>query len=143
MTSGVSAKGYTSTFEDSLASQRQDITVGSSPGLLSMAEIGQERAGSLGRNAEFLPISARESNILFVNGLPTDCTRREVGRILARYALAFVNTSSLFPTLLIFTALSCLVCRLHPIGFVLQLILKTSIVVFITSLQSKKDCKLQ
>lgn len=28
-------------------------------------------------------LSPEESNILFVDGLPTDCTRREVGRILA------------------------------------------------------------
>ncbi|XP_022138874.1 uncharacterized protein LOC111009933 [Momordica charantia] len=82
VTSGVTAKGYTSPFEDSLASQRQEIAVGSSPGLLGMADMGHERASSLGlRNAECVPISTRESNILFVDGLPTDCTRREVGHL--------------------------------------------------------------
>ncbi|XP_022936248.1 nuclear speckle RNA-binding protein A-like [Cucurbita moschata] len=79
---GLSAKGYRSPFEDSLASQRQDIAVGSSPGLMDMADIGHERANSLGlRTADCDPISSRESNIIFVDGLPTDCTRREVGHL--------------------------------------------------------------
>lgn len=86
VTSGGSAKGYTSPFEDSLASQRQDIVVGSSPGVMGMADIGHERANSLSlRTTECDPNSSRESNILFVGGLPTDCTRREVGRILAAH----------------------------------------------------------
>ncbi|XP_038896814.1 nuclear speckle RNA-binding protein B-like isoform X3 [Benincasa hispida] len=80
--SGASAKGYTSPFEDSLASQRQDIAVGSSPGVMGMADTAHERANSLSlRTAEGDPNSSRESNILFVDGLPTDCTRREVGHL--------------------------------------------------------------
>lgn len=35
-------------------------------------------------NYDALPVSPGESNILFVGGLPKDCTRREVGRILCR-----------------------------------------------------------
>ena len=90
MTSGVSATGNTSPFHDAQARQRHDIAVGSSPGLMAMADTGHEKANSLGlRNPERVPISAQESNILFVDGLPTDCTRREVGRILAPYALVF------------------------------------------------------
>ncbi|XP_022977140.1 protein MATERNALLY EXPRESSED GENE 5-like isoform X2 [Cucurbita maxima] len=49
---------------------------------MDMAEIGHERANSLGlRTADCDPISSRESNIIFVDGLPTDCTRREVGHL--------------------------------------------------------------
>ncbi|KAG7037705.1 RNA-binding protein 2 [Cucurbita argyrosperma subsp. argyrosperma] len=82
VTSGVSATGNTSPFHDAQARQRHDIAVGSSPGLMAMADTGHEKANSLGlRNPERVPISAQESNILFVDGLPTDCTRREVGHL--------------------------------------------------------------
>ncbi|KGN55353.1 RNA-binding protein 2 isoform X1 [Cucumis sativus] len=83
VTSGGSATGYASPFADSLASQRQDIAVGSSPGVMGRADIGHERANSLNliRTAECDPSPLRESNVLFVDGLPTDCTRREVGHL--------------------------------------------------------------
>lgn len=101
VTSGGSATGYASPFADSLASQRQDIAVGSSPGVMGRADIGHERANSLNliRTAECDPSPLRESNVLFVDGLPTDCTRREVGRILAPYVLSFLTILLIFPTL--------------------------------------------
>ncbi|KAK9274251.1 hypothetical protein L1049_019065 [Liquidambar formosana] len=40
-----------------------------------------EKPSSL-RNVDGLPVPAGESNVLFIDGLPNDCTRREVGRIL-------------------------------------------------------------
>jgi len=51
---------------------------GVSPGIRSMSN---EIPSSL-RKVDGFPVSARESNILFVDKLPNNCTRREVGRIL-------------------------------------------------------------
>lgn len=70
-------KGYPMPPEDrNVIIQRQDVAHGISPGIPDI-----ERPNTL-RNVENLPPSMRESNILFVDGLPKDCTRREVGRIL-------------------------------------------------------------
>ena len=100
-----------------------------------MAEIGHERANSLGlRTADCDPISSRESNIIFVDGLPTDCTRREVGRILLPHVLTFVTISPVSPTLFTPCALTFLGCRQHPKQVELLLKLKTTIVVFLMSL---------
>ncbi|XP_031377922.1 RNA-binding protein 1-like isoform X2 [Punica granatum] len=84
LSAGASTKGYASPLDDSyLRSQRPDYGVGISPRPLEMVN---ERPSSL-RNVENFSASAptaassRDSNILFVGGLPTDCTRREVGHI--------------------------------------------------------------
>lgn len=78
-------QGYTSPLDNShLRGKIPDYGVDVNPG---PPEMVSERPGSL-RNVENFSASApttalsRASNILFVDGLPTDCMRREVGRIL-------------------------------------------------------------
>ena len=76
LTTGMSMKGYPTPLEDPIAiSQRRDPSLGT-PGI---PDIRPERS-NLFRQTDGLP--SDESNILFVNGLPSDCTRREVARIL-------------------------------------------------------------
>lgn len=58
-------------------SQRHEVAVSVSSSVPT--DIRQERSAS--RNADGLPVLKGESNILFVDGLPTDCTRREVGHL--------------------------------------------------------------
>ncbi|XP_038695136.1 uncharacterized protein LOC119992489 isoform X2 [Tripterygium wilfordii] len=71
-----SAKGYPSPSGDSnLLSQRRNPTPGISA---DIPDAVTDRPSSL-KNADDL--SAKESNIIFVGGLPTDCTRREVGHL--------------------------------------------------------------
>lgn len=81
VTAGASTNGYSSLLEvPSLISQRQDVAaVSISPNV--PADISLERPTGSSRNADGLPVKG-ESNVLFVDGLPTDCTRREVSRIL-------------------------------------------------------------
>ncbi|KAF6157251.1 hypothetical protein GIB67_041712 [Kingdonia uniflora] len=77
LTSGLNIHGFPTSLEDSaLISQRQDVAPGISPGI---SDILNETPGSLRKVNGLL---TEESNILFINGLPADCTRREVGRIL-------------------------------------------------------------
>ncbi|KAM1012866.1 hypothetical protein ACFX13_043645 [Malus domestica] len=80
VTAGASTNGYSSLLEvPSLISQRQDVAVVSiSPNV--PADISLERPTGSSRNADGLPVKG-ESNVLFVDGLPTDCTRREVSHI--------------------------------------------------------------
>ncbi|XP_010247370.1 PREDICTED: RNA-binding protein 1-like [Nelumbo nucifera] len=61
--------------DPALISQRRDIALGISPGI---PDILNERPNSL-RKSEGL--QGEESNILFVDGLPNDCTRREVAHL--------------------------------------------------------------
>ena len=80
VTRGASIQGHPSSLEDpGLFNQRQDISVGISPSV--HADRSSERPGYLGKDDGFTDPKG-ESNVLFVDGLPTDCTRREVGRIL-------------------------------------------------------------
>lgn len=80
VTAGVSIQGYPSALEDpTLLSQRQDFSVGVSPCV--NVERSTERPSYLRNDNGFTDVKG-ESNVLFVDGLPTDCTRREVGRIL-------------------------------------------------------------
>uniref|UniRef100_A0A803L4H1 Uncharacterized protein n=1 Tax=Chenopodium quinoa TaxID=63459 RepID=A0A803L4H1_CHEQI len=80
LTAGMSARGYTSSLEDPiLFSQRRDVPLGISPVPPGNPDIIYERPNSQ-RRVESLSLHETESNILFVDGLPTDCTRREVGR---------------------------------------------------------------
>ncbi|RXH91448.1 hypothetical protein DVH24_020471 [Malus domestica] len=78
VTAGASTNGYSSLLEvPSLISQRQDVAVVSiSPNV--PADISLEGPTGSSRNADGLPVKG-ESNVLFVDGLPTDCTRRESG----------------------------------------------------------------
>ncbi|XP_021734467.1 RNA-binding protein 1-like [Chenopodium quinoa] len=81
LTAGMSARGYTSSLEDPiLFSQRRDVPLGISPVPPGNPDIIYERPNSQ-RRVESLSLHETESNILFVDGLPTDCTRREVGHI--------------------------------------------------------------
>ncbi|XVF89053.1 hypothetical protein PTKIN_Ptkin19aG0100000 [Pterospermum kingtungense] len=79
VSAGASIKGYPSPLKDpTLVGQRQDGLRGMRPGIPDAVD---EKPASM-RNGDDPPVAPEESNILFVDGLPTDCTRREVGRIL-------------------------------------------------------------
>ncbi|XP_061374966.1 RNA-binding protein 1-like [Gastrolobium bilobum] len=71
-----SIKGYSS-LEDPDLNKKRDTPSGIDPGVPA---INNETPVSKS-NYDGLPISAAESNILFVDGLPKDCTRREVGHL--------------------------------------------------------------
>lgn len=76
---GTSMKGYSNPIEDaSLLGPRRDVALGVTP---SVPDILNERPSSFGMT-DGLPAVNKESNVLFVDGLPNDCSRREVGRIL-------------------------------------------------------------
>ncbi|KAM0968113.1 hypothetical protein ACFX13_016834 [Malus domestica] len=74
-TARASTKGYSSLLE---VPRLEVSAVSISPNL--PADINLERPAGSSRNADGLPVKG-ESNVLFVDGLPTDCTRREVGHI--------------------------------------------------------------
>lgn len=85
---GVTATARTNGYPSPLGaqaslSQRHEVAVSVSSSVPT--DIRQERSAS--RNADGLPVLKGESNILFVDGLPTDCTRREVGRILLLFCM--------------------------------------------------------
>ncbi|XP_050364456.1 RNA-binding protein 2-like [Argentina anserina] len=61
-----------------LLSQRHEV--GAGIGSSISTDISRERSAPL-RSGDGLPVLKGESNILFVDGLPTDCTRREVGHL--------------------------------------------------------------
>ncbi|KAL6970665.1 hypothetical protein U1Q18_030360 [Sarracenia purpurea var. burkii] len=73
-----SIKGYAPPLQDPiLLGQRPDVAVGIGSGI---PDLINGRPGSSAK-VESLPIPGRESNILFVDGLPSDCSRREVGHL--------------------------------------------------------------
>lgn len=75
---GASGKGYPSLEVDpNLQSQRRDASVNITS---AIPDLINERPSSL-RNVDGPSVSRGESNILFVDGLPTNCTRREVGHL--------------------------------------------------------------
>lgn len=71
LTSGASVRAFTPLEDTSLV--RRDAALGVKPGF-----VDYERPDPL-RKSEVLP--ADESNMLFVDGLPKDCTRREVAHL--------------------------------------------------------------
>lgn len=73
------SNGYPSTYEDPYLVGRRDIINESGPGISSILN---DRPESL-RKADV----GRESHVLFVDALPSDCSRREVSRILFRLLL--------------------------------------------------------
>jgi|UniRef100_A0A2N9HHX4 hypothetical protein len=73
---GASIKGYPSPLND--PNQRQDLTPGISSGI---RDVSNEGHSSL-KNVDGVTVPSRESNVLFVDKLPNNCMRREVGRIL-------------------------------------------------------------
>ncbi|CAN6682413.1 unnamed protein product [Malus baccata var. baccata] len=72
-TATASTKGYSSLLE---VPRPEVSAVSISPNL--PADINLERPAGSSRNADGPPVKG-ESNVLFVDGLPTDCTRRESG----------------------------------------------------------------
>ena len=81
VTAGVSVRGYSPRDDPILMSHRRDVPLGISSVAPGNADMIYERPSSQIR-VDGPPLHGRESNILFVDGLPADCTRREVGRIL-------------------------------------------------------------
>ncbi|GFQ02626.1 protein maternally expressed gene 5 [Phtheirospermum japonicum] len=83
ITAGASFRGYETSFEDpNLHGHRRDELGGIGPGI---PDVSFERPNSLRRSIG-PPIveaeaEAEVSNVLFVDGLPTDCTRREIGHL--------------------------------------------------------------
>ncbi|KAK1414139.1 hypothetical protein QVD17_29880 [Tagetes erecta] len=70
-----SSNGYPSSWEDRyLVGKRDAISVPEIPSILN------DRPDSL-RKADSIPVGGRESNVLFVDGLPSDCSRREVSHL--------------------------------------------------------------
>lgn len=78
VTAGDSTQGYPSFDYSDPISKRQDVSRDINP---SDPDITNGRPVSRS-SYDVLPNSAADSNILFVGGLPSDCTRREVSRIL-------------------------------------------------------------
>ncbi|KAL6523980.1 hypothetical protein OROMI_031075 [Orobanche minor] len=76
LTAGASVRGYQTSFEDpNLLGQQRGV--GPGPGI---ADVAFEKPNSLRRSVGHpLEAGVEMSNILFVDGLPTDCTRRELG----------------------------------------------------------------
>ncbi|XAR57606.1 hypothetical protein NMG60_11025802 [Bertholletia excelsa] len=78
LTAGASIKGCPTPYEDlNLLGQRPDVAIGIGSGI---SDLVSERPGSLSK-VDGLPVPVRDSNILFVDGLPSDCSRREVGHL--------------------------------------------------------------
>ncbi|XP_077245336.1 RNA-binding protein 2-like [Tasmannia lanceolata] len=73
---GASITGFSTSFEDpAVIGQRPDVARGTPPGISSILP---ERSNPLNKTNG---LSTDGSNILFVDGLPTDCTRREVAHL--------------------------------------------------------------
>ncbi|XP_014502275.1 nuclear speckle RNA-binding protein B [Vigna radiata var. radiata] len=70
-------KGYSPLADPDLTKKRDMTPLGISHGV---SDVNSERASSK-NTYDGLPISAADSNILFVGGLPNNCTRREVGHL--------------------------------------------------------------
>ncbi|XP_039006578.1 uncharacterized protein LOC120134179 [Hibiscus syriacus] len=82
VSAGASIKGYPSPQRDSpLVDQRKDGPLGTKPGIPDALD---EKTASV-RNGDCHIGTAGESNILFVDCLPTDCTRREVGHLFCSF----------------------------------------------------------
>lgn len=84
---GASVRGYSPSVPASLPDRslvRGDATRNMTP---TMPDKPNEIPSSV-RNVGSSTVMGGESNMLFVDGLPSDCTRREVGRILLFFFLA-------------------------------------------------------
>ncbi|KAK9699719.1 hypothetical protein RND81_08G191700 [Saponaria officinalis] len=80
LTSGVSKRSYASLEDPIMISQKRGGSSGISPLPSVNPDVAYERPDSE-RRVNGLSLPPTESNILFVDGLPTNCTRREVGHI--------------------------------------------------------------
>lgn len=97
ITAVASVKGYSSPLPDpNLIGQRRDIALGIHP---TIPDVINGVPSSLRNNS---PLKKGESNLLFVDGLPTDCTRREVSRILLHVSLTCMCVLSVCLFLCIF-----------------------------------------
>ncbi|EYU29339.1 hypothetical protein ABFS82_05G137700 [Erythranthe guttata] len=75
---GSSFRDYPSSFDDpNLLVRQRDVVSGTSSGV---PDVSYGRPNSMLRT-DGPPVSAGESNVLFVDGLPTDSTRREIGHL--------------------------------------------------------------
>ncbi|KAL1557297.1 RNA-binding protein 2-like isoform X1 [Salvia divinorum] len=75
LVAGSRYKGYPSSFEDpNLSVRHRDVASGISTVIPDVVGYDQPRTDGN-------PVPTAESNILFVDGLPTDCTRREMGHL--------------------------------------------------------------
>ncbi|KAK2644941.1 hypothetical protein Ddye_020136 [Dipteronia dyeriana] len=75
---GASVQGYSPSLQDpGLIGRRQDAALGISPVIPDQLNEIPSSVRIVGGS----PVIKGESNILFVDGLPTDCTRREVGHL--------------------------------------------------------------
>ncbi|KAI3711863.1 hypothetical protein L1987_70412 [Smallanthus sonchifolius] len=72
-----SSNGYPSAWEDPYLIGRRDVMHGTGPGIPNMVD---DRPDSL-RKADGVPVRGQESNVLFVDALPSDCSRREVSHL--------------------------------------------------------------
>ncbi|KAI3814810.1 hypothetical protein L1987_14455 [Smallanthus sonchifolius] len=72
-----SSNGYPSAWEDPYLIGRRDVMHGTGPGIPNMVD---DRPDSL-RKTDGVPVGGRESNVLFVDALPSDCSRREVSHL--------------------------------------------------------------
>ncbi|XP_075518243.1 nuclear speckle RNA-binding protein A-like [Primulina tabacum] len=70
LTVGASIRGNLNSFDDpNFLGHRRDVASGTSPAIPNV------------RTSDGPPVSGGQSNVLFVDGLPTDCTRREIGHL--------------------------------------------------------------
>ncbi|XP_071686062.1 uncharacterized protein [Rutidosis leptorrhynchoides] len=76
-TAGTSGNGYRSSFEDPYLLGRRDVMRDMGAGV---RDIVDERPDSL-RKANGVSPGSQKSNVLFVDALPPDCTRREVSHL--------------------------------------------------------------
>ncbi|PWA86072.1 Nucleotide-binding, alpha-beta plait [Artemisia annua] len=74
---GTSRNGHPPVWEDPYPLGRRDVMQGIRP---EIPDIVNERPASL-RMADGPPVGVRESNVLFVDALPSDCSRREVSHL--------------------------------------------------------------
>ncbi|XP_057776209.1 RNA-binding protein 2-like isoform X2 [Salvia miltiorrhiza] len=78
LVAGASYRGYPSSYEDPNVSVRQrDVASGINA---VNPDVGYDKPSSITRT-DGNTVPAAESNILFIDGLPTDCTRREIGHL--------------------------------------------------------------
>ncbi|KAD2394112.1 hypothetical protein E3N88_41089 [Mikania micrantha] len=72
-----SSNGYPSSWEDRYLNGSRDILHGTEPGIPSILK---DRPDSL-RKDDDIPAGGGDSNVLFVDALPSDCSRREVSHL--------------------------------------------------------------
>ena len=97
VTTGANKKDYPSFEDPDIMNQMRVVPPGNNP---EASDINNDRP-IFKSNHDGIPVSAEESNILFVGGLPNDCTRREVGRILCCICLCMYVFASLFLFLIV------------------------------------------